>query len=359
MRVEARPSAPKRLVELASGVDALYLSGRASVPEELFDRLGESRSAAEAVGAAVPFAVGGTEFSLEPHGWGKYRFCLRHRHGQVGITPSLSLPALRVQPRAEFLHGAGALGAVEWFEGILGQAVGPLRFGVSRLDLHADWQGWDLDGDQRRRFVCRAERRDLHEVDEELTGFEFGRRSTGSICARIYDKAAEVAAKGTDFWPDIWGERYDRAFPVHRVEFEFGRQGLREFGVGTPREALDAAGALWASVTEGWLTYRSPTSDQNRSRWPLAPEWLDVQRASLREGAAGAERMYEGRRRGQLRKLMPVLNGYMVSFAALIGAAGMDGACARMPALLRSYEVMSRRKFSERVAERVREYQLA
>ncbi len=359
MRVEARPSAPKRLVELASGVDALYLSGRASVPEELFERLGESRSAAEAVGAAVPFAVGGTEFSLEPHGWGKYRFCLRHRHGHVGITPSLSLPALRVQPRAEFLHGAGALGAVEWFEGILGQAVGPLRFGVSRLDLYADWQGWDLDGDQRRRFVCRAERRDLHEVDEELTGFEFGRRSTGSICARIYDKAAEVAAKGTDFWPDIWGERYDRAFPVHRVEFEFGRQGLREFGVGTPREALDAAGALWASVTEGWLTYRSPTSHQNRSRWPLAPEWLDVQRASLREGAAGAERMYEGRRRGQLRKLMPVLNGYMVSFAALIGAAGMDGACARMPALLRSYEVMSRRKFSERVAERVREYQLA
>ena len=28
-------------------------------------------------------------------------------------------------------------------------------------------------------FVCRAERRDLHEVDEELTGFEFGRRSDG------------------------------------------------------------------------------------------------------------------------------------------------------------------------------------
>ena len=359
MRVGSAPTEGRRLVELASGVDALYLSGRASVPEELFDRLGDSRSAAEAIGAAVPFAVGDAEFSLEPHGWGKYRFCLRHRHGQVGLTPSRSLPALRVQPRAEFLHGAGALGAVEWFEGVLGQGVGPLRFGVSRLDLHADWQGWDLDGDDRRRFVCRAERRDLHEVEEELTGFEFGRRSTGSLCARIYDKAAEVAAKGTDFWLDIWGKRYDAALPVYRVEFEFGRQGLREFGIDTPREAIDAAGALWASVTEGWLTYRSPTSDQNRSRWPLAPEWLDVQRASLRGGAAGAERMYEGRRRGRLRKLLPVLNGCMVSFAALIGIAGMDEACARLPALLRDYEVISGRGFSEGVGKRVREYQLA
>ena len=168
-----------------------------------------------------------------------------------------------------------------------------------------------------------------------------------------------MAAKGTDFWPDIWGERYDRALAVHRVEFEFGRQGLREFGVDTPREAIDAAGALWASVTEAWLTYRSPTSDQNRSRWPLAPEWLDVQRASLRGKAAGAERMYEGRRRGRLRKLLPVLNGCMVSFAALVGATGIDEACARLPALLRDYEVISRRKFSERVGERLREYQLA
>ena len=61
------------------------------------------------------------------HGWGKYSYCLRHRHGQVGLTASSALPAVRVQPRAEFLHGAGPLAAVAWFEEVLGQAVGPVR----------------------------------------------------------------------------------------------------------------------------------------------------------------------------------------------------------------------------------------
>lgn len=267
----------------------MYLSGRASVPPALLGSLDASRGAAAELGHEVPVSIGGVEFLLAAHAWGMYRYCLRHPHGQVGITPSRFLPALRVQPRSEFLHGVGALPAVDWFASVLGQGVGPLRFGVSRLDLHADFQGWDIDGDKRGRFICRAERRDLHEAGDRLTGFEFGRRGTGTVCARVYDKTAEQAQKGTDFWLDIWGERFRPGQPVHRVEFELGRQGLREFGVDTPCEAVEAAGALWASVTEDWLTYRSPGADDNRSRWLVAPEWLDVQRASVRGGAHGLE----------------------------------------------------------------------
>jgi hypothetical protein len=80
---------------------------------------------------------------------------------------------------------------VTWFEEKLWSAVGPIRFSVSRFDLHADWQGYDVDRDDRSRSVWRAGRRDLHEEGEHLSGVEFGQRTTKTICGRIYDKSAE------------------------------------------------------------------------------------------------------------------------------------------------------------------------
>lgn len=338
-------------MELASGVDALYLSGRADVPSELAELL-EARRGEAAEAGLVPVELGGVEFAVAAHGFGKYRFCLQHRHGQVGITSSRRLPAVRVQPRTEFLHGVGPSGAVGWFDSVLSRELGPLALSASRLDLYADWQGWQLHGDQRRRFVCRADRRDTHERHDLLTGFEFGRRTTATICARIYDKTAEVDAKGHDFWRDIWGPVFDPAKPVLRVEFEFGRDGLRQFGIDTPTEAIDAVGALWASATSEWLTYRSPTADSERSRWPIAPEWRRIQRAAVCSGAADLERMYEGRRAGSVRTLMPALNGYLANLASLLGTVDIEDTCRALPALLRDYEQVSGRRFADRVAER-------
>jgi hypothetical protein len=64
--------------------------------------------------------------------------------------------------------------------------------------------------------------------------------------------------------------------PVHRLEFEFSRQGLVEFDLDTPDPLLGAIGDLWAYATGEWLTYYSPTNDQTQSRWPA--------RAPLRRG---------------------------------------------------------------------------
>lgn len=61
--------------------------------------------------------------------------------------------------------------------------------------------------------------------------------------------------RGHDWWPKVWGERYDPSLPVLRVEFEIGRQGLAEYQVESPSEGLEAAPRLWASVTSKWLRY--------------------------------------------------------------------------------------------------------
>jgi hypothetical protein len=286
------------LTELSSGFDALYLSGRAAVPGDLLDGLSRARTEAEARNPGSELELGGESFLVMPHGWGKYKFNLLHQFGQIGISPRTRLPAIRVQPRAEFLHGTGVIAAVDWFRRIVEIECGETQWSVSRMDLHADFQGWPLEGDDRHRFVCRADDRDTREVAEEFSGFEFGRRKTNTVMCRIYDKTRHIKVSGAGYWPEIWGSAYTEGDPVLRVEFEVGRKGLKQFSITTPEEAIALAPSLWKYCTHDWMSYRVPTGDSTKSRWPLAPEWVQIQSASLGVGGHGIERMYGGRRTG-------------------------------------------------------------
>jgi hypothetical protein len=339
-----------RMRELASGVDALYVSGRAALPGAFVDRLTDQRELAAGTGTAIPFDVGGAEFGLAGHGFGKYRFCLEHRHGRVGVSPSERLPALRIQPRSEFLHALGPLNAVSWFSDRLGSELGPIRLDVSRVDLHCDVQGWTLHGDDRHNFVCRGRARVTHEEDEEFTGLEFGRRTTRTICARIYDKTAHL---GDDlgFWREVWGDRYDPTEPVIRVEFELGRQALTEYRISSPRSVIESAGALWLSVTE-WLSYRTATNDGTKARWPLAPEWDFVRRATIANNELGIDRIYDSQREAELSRLVLGAAGYLSSIAACIGTATAEDTCERLPDLLRGLEGRTGRRFEDRIVEK-------
>lgn len=343
---------PTRLLELASGVDALYLSGRSDLPANLLDRLQLTKATALEHGTPVDFDFGRGRWSLQPGGWGKYRFSLVNELAQLGITAGNQLPRFRFQPRAEFLSGVGPAGTVDWIEDLTSSECGDVRWSVSRLDLYSDWQGWELDGDKRERFVCHASALATYEESCDLTGFVFGRRSTATFAGRIYDKTKQIKEKGLDWWLDVWGDRRVPNQAVVRVEFEIGREGLRQFGLDGPSETLAAIADLWQYATARWLTYRRPTSDQTRSRWPIAAEWLDIQRASFDANPIGLERTAAGRRAGSLRKLLPGLNGYVACAGALLGTDDIDDTVRAIVPLLREYETLSGRRFRDRVAER-------
>ena len=203
------------------------------------------------------------------------------------MTDKLGIPAIRVQPRAEFLHGVGARAAAHTIADLLESECGAVRLVVSRIDLFADIQGWEVHGDERRNFVTRATARRTFEEGDAFTGLQFGNRSTGTASGRIYDKTRDIARTGAIFWHDIWGQaRPGRS--SHASGVRVGRGVLREFGLTTPDEVLYAAGSLWAYCTLEWLTLRVPTSDSTRSRWPLAPEWEAIHRASMERGPSGS-----------------------------------------------------------------------
>jgi len=341
------------LVELASGVDALYLSGRTNLGEGLLTRLADGRQAAEEAEGPEPLSFGGVEFEINPRSFGKYRYWLTHRLGQLGVSPSQRLPALRFQPRAEFLHGVGPARVVDWIRDLVGAECGPVLLTVSRIDLFADWQGWALNGDDRHRFVCMADSRTLYEDGQVFTGFAFGTRTSGSIIARIYDKTIESEKKGTDYWREIWGA-VDEGQPVLRVEFEIARNALRQYGLNSPEEVLGAKGALWADLTNTWLSFRSASEDNTKSRWPVSPEWEQIRRARIAEAAFGIDRTYEGRQQGNLRLLAPGLVGYLSSFAALLGVESMSEAGDALARFVRWYESESGVSFESRVRDKRR-----
>jgi len=66
------------------------------------------------------------------------------------------------------------------------------------------------------------------------------------------------------------------------------------------------------------------------------------------------DRIQAGASAGLLRKLLPALNGYVASFAALVNVDTVADACDRLPHHLRGYERLSGVDFTDRVAEKRR-----
>lgn len=340
-------------VELTSGIDALYLSGRGELPRSFLDELDRLKTLALDTGEAQDWQLGGYPVSVKAGNLKMYRYAVKHELGLFGFTPSETLPAVRVQPTSAALHSLGPELTVLWAQNVLDAAGLDVTFSVSRLDLHSDWQGLWVDADERRNFVTYSDKRALYEEADELSGLNFGKRG-GALYARIYDKTRQAADKGDDWWPDVWGNRYDPEQRVLRVEFEFTRDGLRDFGVNTPDDAFAQVGPLWAYATGKWLSLRLPNSDETRSRWPLDPRWSAIQRATIANNSVPADRIRAGQTAGSLRKLMPALVGYLAGAAVHLGTKDAPSTVAALLPHIDAYGQRTGVSFAARRDEKAR-----
>ncbi len=352
LRIATADVDPSEPFELASGVDALYLSGHGYLSKGFFALLEEHRLWADRESIPVPFGLGELTFGLAPHGWGKYRYCLEHESGRIGFTKSARLPAIRVQPRAEFLQVRGPAGTVAHFDSLLRPVVEHLGFSVARVDLFCDLENLDLSAEDRPGFLCRGTSCTTYEAGQACTGFAFGSRRNGHISARIYDKTAEMEAKGTDWWGAVWAERHLVGTQVWRIEFEIGRAALNELELHRPDDVLAAVPSLWRYASTEWLTLRVPGTDCNRSRWPLDERWRAVQGASLVHGATELKFIRGHKRAQSLRRLVPALVGYLVGFAVVSGTNDIDDTVEALATQLRNDEVIRRKSFAQRIQQR-------
>lgn len=127
------------------------------------------------------------------------------------VGRSAKFPPALVQMHSAFLHSMGIDPALDQVERLLHQDLfaGPFKEGVSRVDVHADLQGWDLRTADLDRFVgygrhrrAFEENRQVFQSGTKLAGFMFGK---DAMVARIYDKTAQVRKQGLSWLPDLWG----------------------------------------------------------------------------------------------------------------------------------------------------------
>ncbi len=326
--------------ELVSGIDALYLSGTLPEgielrPERFAELLALKATAGE---SDLPQVIdfGGEQFHVLAHGVDGYKVALRHDNGIVGVTDSMHRPTFRVKPLASFMHSTDPIEAARWFCSIVDVEAGTaLEWTVSRLDLFVDIQGYVFVDTDRHRLVCRPRHIHCRYTDGSLNNLEVGRRTSGTLCARIYNKTLQIKDKGLDYWYEVWGEAFDPTQQVWRIEIEFARQSLKELGVTTLDDLPGRTGGLWAYATQNWLRLTVPSGDETRARWATDPVWDVVQDATLRHDAVAVDRIRAGQQAGTVRKLLPLLNGCVTSFAAAIDADTLDEA---LPALIEHLE---------------------
>ena len=148
------------LTLLSSGVDTLHLSARGGVRAEVLEALEAAKREAQATEDAVPFEfpMTGQAFLLKPYGLRGYGLWLASPDFELLLGRGARFPAALVQLHAAYLHSMGAEWALRLVEQLLRLEVfgGPPELVVSRVDLYADTQGWDLELADLRCFVCRG-----------------------------------------------------------------------------------------------------------------------------------------------------------------------------------------------------------
>ena len=195
--------------------------------------------------------IGDFTFGIAPHGWGKYRFCLDHEMARIGFSTSRHLPTVRgpaplpVFARRRTRGGGEVRARVPRCRSSPAAPVGQQGRPLRRLaGLVAGIRG--------RPALRLPSRRPTHlRGGRHPTGFEFGSRTTKTFLARLYDKTADMAAKDNGWWLEVWGEQYVPGPPVHRLEFEIGRQGLVEFDLNVPDQVLGSRSATCGPTPPG------------------------------------------------------------------------------------------------------------
>jgi hypothetical protein len=287
-------------------------------------------------------------------------------------------PGIYIELRSHFLHThtAGPRGACEealcWVrdqllydqdEALVRAACAFETARLSRLDLHADWQGgWQPSaelGDALRFLKPARVKWHAYHDGGRFTGFVFG---SGAVVARIYDKSWQARQRNDDSYAALLQERNPESFDpdadTWRLEFQLRRAGATGFRLYAEPEADDdeaiidselAAeelphigtlprffrhqGVLWRHLTTHWLRLVEDDGSANRSRWPMHPTWATLAADYERFAESGPldEKSYElvrgarytGKSRILRRMLLGVVGSLEVEDAAP-ASAGLD-----------------------------------
>ncbi|MDC7704996.1 phage/plasmid replication domain-containing protein [Vogesella indigofera] len=220
---------------------------------------------------ACILTLGGIDWSLKPYGSGSgYPLVMENAEFKIEFG-EFNSPSFFVTYRSQALwqFGARALHErfMQWVDAVgLVSAKPP---SLSRVDFTFDYflpsRDFDLNS-----FVTLAGKDSQYRENGKEQTFAFGK---GDVMLRVYDKIAEIAQQSDKVWFfPLWGVEQG----VWRIEWQVRKTILKRFGIRTMDDLFERQADCLRYLANEHDSLRTPTTDSNRSRWPLHPLWVDL-----------------------------------------------------------------------------------
>lgn len=343
---------------LHSGFDGLRFTVQADIPPAFRAALADAKAQAIQSNAdsiltlpGLDLAVrrsGGSAFSAHTGEYGAEWYFLDPENRPANN------PGVTVDFRAFLLATGGLKAARDHFETCMaafGIRHAETQLRVARVDFAMDILAPWFEPDREALVVppgthvaeyTTPDETETHSIGARVAGLRAGAVANRQLA--IYDKRAEVIAKGKMGWLTIWNATLAQAglppldltdrhqSQVWRFELRMGSKQLRNRWEMRSWADLDALiGDAFAEFTQR-IRYCAPTHDRNRARWPTHELWDKVAEViaadlgTMRSGVVPDE-VKDANRAEHMRMLDAQILGLLVSRAAADGIVpdGFDG----------------------------------
>lgn len=314
---------------LHKGFDALDIAYPVHFPAHFIPKLEKAKAAATEINVPTLISLGGVEFNVASTGAkGGYAYRLSAVKGReiwFVKKPNNRDPwGIRISVAAIQLALLGLSGVRERLERkfeALGLPIRSANESIGRVDFAVDLliPGFALSSENfvMARNFGRMRHADLLEYKEggksgRTTSVTVGKNPNRQII--VYNKRAEVLAKGNSHWPLVWNRNreanglppIDLSDPetsqVWRVELRLYKKHLKEdHGVATWFQLQQKLGTMLNDLLDD-VRYSEPSLDTNRSRWPEHPLWCRV-RKELNGDLASMHSFASEEHIGEMQKL--------------------------------------------------------
>jgi hypothetical protein len=313
--------------ELLKGIDSLYMSFKGSLKAGLLEELEIKKQKAQSDevedSSDAVMNIGDHHFEVRDKGQGYFSYVLADGWFYIKISASAKklVPTVYVQISSELLNCHGIDSAVASLYKVLDVLMESITSAqVSRADMFVDFHtDVDFGSIHRKSWITRVDKIDIYWSGNRFNGWVIGRG--GDISARLYDKTIEIGISKKDFFKPLWSQQgFQEDQDVLRFELQLRRPFLKQFGIDSLPDLQGKMNDIWQFATCEWLRLGVDNADENRSRWPTAPVWMDIQQVKFGDGSfTGAKREVSKSRIPNKETVLVNGLGYLITYAVICG----------------------------------------
>lgn len=330
---------------LLQGIDTIecsyYLYPKGSRASFNYEQIALERERMRSIKQREPsrISIGGQDFLLYPYGnKSGFPFMMESEDAVISFG-EFNNPSFFVKFKSIALWRESAIGLHEKFMS-WASTVGLAAYreeSLSRVDFSFDYDLPEVDFDEGS-FLSLAKKDCRYRKNGQVQTLQFG---MGDVVLRVYDKVAEIREQSGKTWfYELWGADRD----VWRIEWQVRKAVLKRFSIRTFDDLVTGQGDVLRYLATEHTTLRKPSDDTNRSRWPMHPLWMDLEREIALLDKWGVYRSIDNKSLAEekIARIAVSINGYLKRIAAIDCVLHNKPMLSKDDALTRASELIDR-----------------